>query len=197
MKQEKIILPEDAEKLIQQVNLEVWKVDEKNYFVKKEQAIKFLTTHKNCECGNLMEKSRTKCPSCWTLESENLSNLRYEKKPYKEWNGEDMLYLHNSENIFFSDEEDVLEYLEELNEERDDDEKLKLEDLQLCICTPNTAPLIDYYSLCEDILPEDEDDLRNLNPELMKKIDELNEFIKTQKPITWGEGPFRTTLKEQ
>lgn len=196
MSQEKIILVEDAEKLIEQVSLEAWKVNDQKYFIKKESAIEFVTTHKKCECGELMDKYRSKCRKCQSEEWSKQSTLRYNKKPFQEWNGEDMLCIFDDDK-FFSDVESIFDYLDDFNHGNDEDSLIKLEDLQLCICEPNSPPLVDYNVFCEELLPEDVDDISDLAPEIIKKVDELNEFIKTQKPISWSEGPFRTTLKTE
>lgn len=186
MSQNKVVLPEDAEQLIEQVNIDVWKVSDKKYFLTKESAIDHVITNKKCECGNLMQKYHIKCSDCKNKERAKENENKYNKKPFQEWNGEDMLCLYNDDK-FFSGEDDVLDYIEE--------NELELTDLQLCICTPNHPPLIDYHVFCEDMMPENFDDIADLAPEIAKKVDELNEFIKAQPPISWSEGPFRTELK--
>lgn len=186
MTQEKIILPEDAEQLIEQVNIDVWKVSDKKYFLTKESAIDHVITNKKCECGNLMNKYNSKCYNCLNVDRKEENEKKYIRKPFQEWDGETPLCLYNDDKFFFSEDE-VFDYLVENN--------LTQGEIQLCICSPNNPPQIDYYVFCEDIMPENVDDIRDLAPEIMKKIDELNEFIKTQKPISWTEGLFRTELK--
>lgn len=186
MSKENIILAEDAEALIELVNLEAWKVNEQKYFVKKEKAIEFVTTHKKCECGDLMDKYRSKCHKCQSDEWSKQSHERYLKKPFKEWNGEDILCIFD-DGVFFEDESDIQDYL--------DSNDMEIEELQLCICEPNQLPTIDYDEMCVDIMPENVDDLSRLCPEVLKKVDELNEFIKNHKPISWTEGHYRTTVK--
>jgi hypothetical protein len=194
MSNEKIILEENAESFIEQVTLDVWKVSDKKYFLNKEKAINDVITHKKCDCGNLIDKYRNQCTDCQRKNWGEASITRYNNKPFLEWDGETMLCLFDDDK-FFSDESEVLDYLAEENDSRDEDDKLKIEDLQLCICAPNNAPLIDYEELCEDIIPENVDDLSQIAPEILKRVNELNEFIKTHKPISWTEGPFKTTLK--
>lgn len=186
MQSEKIILAEDAEQLIEQVNLDVWKVNDQKYFLKKERAIEFLITHRKCECGNLMTRHQNLCDGCRNKRYGIYSKDRYVSKPFQEWDGETPLCLYN-EDIFFYSKDELFDYLTENN--------LTQGEIQLCICSPNNPPLINYNDLCEDMMPEDVDDVADLAPEIMKKIDELNEFIKTQPPISWNEGPFRTELK--
>jgi hypothetical protein len=43
-------------------------------------------------------------------------------------------------------------------------------------------------------MPENQDALDKLCPEVLKKIDELNEFISNQPPISWTQGTYRTTV---
>ena len=176
MIQEKIILPEDAELLIQQVNLDVWKVSDKKYFISKESAINEVITHKKCECGKPMKKYQLKCRECRNDVVNNELAQRYNKKPFQEWDGKTMLCLYDDDK-FFEDEGEVLDYLNEENDSRDEGDKLKLEDLQLCICEPNNPPLINYEELCEDIIPENVDDLSQIAPEILKRVEEENNII--------------------
>lgn len=185
MSKENIILAEDAEKLIEQVNLDAWKVNDKKYFIKKESAIDFVITHKKCECGDLMDKYRIKCHSCQSKEWSEQSKGRYLKMPFKEWDGKTWLVTHDGDN-FFGDVDSIKDYL--------DSNDMEIDDLQLCICEPNDLPQIDYDEMCVDIMPENIDDLSRLCPEVLKKIDELNEFIKNHKPISWTQGNYRTTV---
>lgn len=185
MSKENIILEDEAEKLIEQVTLDVWKVNEQKYFVKKDKAIEFVTTHKKCECGDLMEKYRSKCHKCQSEEWSNQSHERYLRKPIKEWDGKTFLTIYNTD-VFFEDESEIQDYLSEND--------LKIEDLELCICEPNHLPTIDYDEMCVDIMPENIDDLSRLCPEVLNKINELNEFIKNHKPISWTEGIYRTNV---
>lgn len=185
MSKENIILENDAELLIEQVTLDVWRVNEQKYFVKKEKAIEFVTTHKKCECGEFMDKYRSKCHKCQSEEWSKQSRERYLKKPIKIWNGKDILCIFD-DDVFFEDESEIQDYL--------DSNDIEIEDLQLCICEPNHLPTIDYDEMCVDIMPENFDDLSSLCPEVLKKVNELNEFIKNHKPISWTEGIYRTNV---
>lgn len=181
-----IILVGDAEKLIEQVKLDAWKVNDQKYFVNKDKAIEYVTTHKKCECGELMDKYRIKCHKCQSEMWSEQSHDRYLKMPFREWDRKTWLVTHDGDN-YFEDEDSIMDYL--------DVNDCKLEDLKLCICEPTQLPKIDYHEMCEDIMPENIDDLTRLCPEILKKIDELNEFIREHKPISWTQGRFRTTLK--
>ena len=185
MSEKNIILEEDAEGLIELVNLEAWKVNEQKYFIKKEKAIEHVITHKKCECGELMDKYRSLCHHCQTVEWNKKYDERYSKMPFKEWDGKTYLVTHDGDK-FFCDEGEIEDYLVE--------NEMKLEDLKLCICEPNHLPKINYEDLCEDIIPENQDALDKLCPDVLKKIDELNEFISNQPPISWREGSYRTTV---
>jgi hypothetical protein len=185
MSEKNIILEEDAEGLIELVNLEAWKVNEQKYFIKKEKAIEYVITHKKCECGELMDKYRSLCHHCQTVEWNKKYDERYSKMPFKEWDGKTYLVTHDGDK-FFCDEGEIEDYLVE--------NEMKLEDLKLCICEPNHLPKINYDELCEDIMPENQDALDKLCPEVLKKIDELNEFISNQPPISWTQGTYRTTV---
>lgn len=185
MSKENIILAEDAEQLIEQVTLDTWKVSDKKYFIKKESAIDYVITHKKCECGELMDKYRSKCRKCQSEEWYKQSKERYLKMPIKEWDGETYLTIYDSD-VFFQDESEIQDYLAS--------NELTIDDLKLCICEPNHLPEIDYDEMCSDIMPEDADDLTRLCPEVLVKVNELNEFIKNHKPISWTQGSYRTNV---
>lgn len=109
----------------------------------------------------------------------------YESKPFKEWDGITPLCLYDDSKFFFS-EDDITDYLYE-----DDADPIAAEDLMLMICEPNYYPQIRYEDYVEDIMPEDWDG--DFPKELEKRLIEINEFIKTMKPCSWGEGRFRTS----
>lgn len=180
-----IILPENVE--LEKVTIEVYK--QKNlptnapikYWLKEESARKELATHKLCEkCGNPVA-SRGYCKTCY----ERVSNVKYKKLPFEEWDGIVPLVIWNND-IYFFDQDDIEDYLEEND--------LQPEDLQLVICVPRYLSRIheDYF---EDVIPENYDSIKDGNKEVWQKIQELNEFIEKQPPFSWSQGGTRTEFK--
>jgi hypothetical protein len=179
---EVIILPEDTEKLIDEVEVKLYKAKDQ-YYRSKESAIYSLITHNKCECGNLMRRGHLKCESCRSKKREEV----YNSMSFMEWDGVTPLVLFDSD-IYFFGEDDIYDYI--YNEELDSDQ---IDNLQLVICQPNHFNEIDldYWG---DIFPEDFDAERSI-PEFIKKLDEFNKFISEQEPISWSEGKFRTKVK--
>jgi hypothetical protein len=140
-------------------------------------------THQICDCGVEIERGWTKCHVC--RQKNRLE--KYEAMPFKEWDGETMLTLHDDDK-YFRDEDELMDYCEM--------EEIPLEELHLVICEPQYAHQIceDYYS---DLLPEDMT-LDDCYSELAQAIEKVNELIrKKEKPISWSGGKFRTSIKSK
>lgn len=179
MKEEKIILDTDTD-AAEFKTFSGWVSKKGRYFGSKEQDARYDgCTHNKCDCGEIKEKFYTRCFSCRNKkEQENYENLEF-----KEWDYETPLCLYKSDTYFF-DEDSVFDYCEEND--------ITLEDLKLVLCKPNYLFHIssDYWI---DILPEDCD----IPKELEKRLDDLNEFISTLKPISWEESKIRTKVTKR
>ena len=138
-------------------------------------------THKDCECGELMEKMYTLCEKC----REKSEIKRYFEKPLAEWDGESPLYDEFSEQYFFNGEGEILDYCE--------DNDIKQEDLRLLICEPQLPYQIDPRDIYEELIPEDGE----LPDEIITIFEELNKRIMTyKKPISWIPGKGRVSLDD-
>lgn len=181
-KEKKVILPEDAEKMLEEVQRPMYKVNEKIYYT-KSSAIDSIITHKKCKCGNLMERGYISCQGCRLNKRKEV----YDSMSFMEWDGDTPLVLFDSDVYFFSEDE-IYDYIYE--NELDTDQ---IDELKFVICSPNRLSTIelDYWS---DYFPEDHDPERH-DPELVKKLDEFNSFLESYKPISWSESKFRTTVK--
>ena len=183
MKKE-IILEKDVKLPIKQI-IEVYNLGTESnpsYVLTEKTARYRLSTHKNCEnCGSVMSKT-SYCQSCYSKKQSE----KYIQKPFKEWDGETPLVIYNSD-IYFFDEEDIQNYLEE----KDDDD-----DLELMICEPIYVSQIDETYFLEN-LSENIKTLDDFDKDLAEKIKKLNEYIKTLKPIGWLEGKFKTQYKNE
>ena len=136
-----------------------------------------LSTHKLCEnCKNPIKKN-SYCNFCQSKKELDF----YNRKPFKEWDFVTPLVNYNSDNYFF-DQEDLNEFIEEYG----------IRNLQLVICSENLCPLLSEEYFCEEILPENFDSLSDFDKGLVQKIKELNDYIKTLKPMSFSEGIFRT-----
>lgn len=133
------------------------------------------STHKRCECGEVIAGGNTRCSAC-----QGKYNIeRYNALPYRDWDHASAVYDEVSDRYFFGEDE-LIEYLEE--------EEVKPEDLRLLICTPNYPHKIDS-SIWEDIYPEEWDD----DPkDLSDAINEFNDKLSKMKPFSYSPSKFRT-----
>lgn len=138
-------------------------------------------THKNCECGELVEKMYTLCEKCRGKRDIQI----YWEKPLVEWDGESPLYDDFSEEYFFYGEGEILDHYEDNN--------LKIEDLRLLICEPQLLHQIDPSDIFEELIPEDGE----LPDEIISIFEELNKKLMVyKKPISWIPGKGRVSLDD-
>lgn len=120
--------------------------------------------------------------------------MKYEEMPYQEWDGKTPLVLFDDDKFFYS-EDDIEFYLEDINYDiENSNNHKKSEDLQICIASPNYLWMPDFNDIYVDILPEDQyiDDV--ISKDLRKAFDLLEEAIRHETPVSWGQGKFRTTI---
>ena len=181
MNNEKIILF-DSDEAAQPITLSGWQSSD-GFFFRDESSARYRgCTHKICDCGKPMSKFYTKCESCRFVSQVE----KYDKLPFKEWDGVTPLCIYQSDEYFFN-ENDIWDYIDNHSE---DDDEIKPEDLMLVICEPNYyAPIVS--DVWEDIIPEDGD----IPKIIQEKLAEFNEFLKKQPPLSWSQGKFRTIFK--
>lgn len=174
----KIILPSDSE-AAEFKTVQGWVGRDGRFYGKDERTARYAgSTHAVCEaCGAVAPKGRVKCDPCGAKSAHE----RYLKLPFKEWDGLTPLCLFGDDQYFF-DSYDIDEYCE--------NNEVSAEELELVICEPNYYTQIDF-DYWTDILPED----REVDEELVKKVDELNAFIEQLKPASWSEGRTRTEYR--
>lgn len=139
-------------------------------------------THKKCQCGHIYEKHGY-CVNCHRKDREE----KYEKMPFKLWDGQTPLCLFD-DDMFFYILEDIESYLDDL-----DDDSVKAVDLKFVICEPQYPHLIDndYFA---DILPEDLELEDCASRDLLDAIHKFNEFAE-KTPFSWGPGKYRTSVE--
>ena len=185
MENEKIILDTDPGIVEWKTNIEGWVGKDGLFYGKdKGRAVYANSTHKKCEKGHIYRKSWSICTIC---REESLPE-KYLQMPFKEWDGTSLLYQYDSSDKYFRDEEEVQDYLDELIEEGESPEELRL-----VICEPHYLPQVDE-SYFEDVLPEDWD-VKDVSVEVHNKLQELNAAISKAGPSCWFPGKYRTSLK--
>ncbi len=101
---------------------------------------------------------------------------RWKAMPREEWNGTDMLYSQNKDR-YFQDIDDLADFCEE-NECAPDS-------LRLIICEPVYLSEIDEDHWFDDLAEGQE-----LPAEVLDAINQLNDAIRKQGPVSWRPGNF-------
>lgn len=131
-------------------------------------------THEDCKhCGTEFKKPftySTVCPQCLGKEI----NEKYLALNLVEWDGESMLYDQSSDK-YFSDLEEITEWCEE--------EEIKLDSLQLLVCTKSSFTHIDWEHITNDFQEVYED--WQAPKEMEDKIAEFNKWLDSQSTGTW------------
>jgi hypothetical protein len=174
---EPVILETDPDIVTYHTDITGW-LDINRFFRGQDKAMTIYAsiTHKICACGNLMEKFYTECSSCRHKDDVK----RYNKYPFKEWNGTDIVYS-DSADMYFSDAGEIEEYCEEND--------VKPEDLRLRLCKPNYISEIDG-SQWDDMLPEDVD---HFPKAVQDAIDAFNKLVPTFPPLSYSPDKIRTS----
>lgn len=177
MKEDKKIIMPDSPEAATLETVQLWKATNGQYFREERSARYTSATHRKCECGIIFEpKYYTHCEVCRAKKDKE----RYDKMPFKEWDGSHPLVIFGTDTYFFEDYE-IEQYCEENG--------VKEEDLMVVLCEPTYAHEIDG-SYWEDDLPEDGE----LPDEIEQALKEFNAKIKAYgKPLSWIQGKERTS----
>jgi len=173
---EEIRMYDDPNLVEYRTNLEGWTGQDGLYHekgVEGERRARYAnSTHTKCECGAVIQKTRSKCKSC-VAQSSHENFLKLEEV---EWDGKSMMCLRY-DNQFFSEMEEVLEYCE--------DNDIDIKDLELMHCEKQVhISEINIDELNEEYCTEDES-LSDFHPEIAKKAEELNRLISETEPRLW------------
>lgn len=168
------------EKAAKQTTISGWLSNSGRFFTEEHIARYDGCTHVICEeCKGECEKPYYVCQAC----REAREDEKYLAMPFKEW-AEEMLVIYGSDT-YFTEEWEVVDYCE--------DEGIDIKDLQLMICEPVYLPELDYSDFFHDELPEDFV-LADVAPNVIDAFEVLNSVIRKQKPASWVQGKFRTTI---
>lgn len=178
---EKQINFDDAEAARFVENIKGW-VDINNRFwgnnPDSEQMARYSScTHLKCECGKLKPKGYSKCEECRAKSEIE----KYNKLPFKEYNGE-MVYSYSAD-MYFNDSDEIEDYCYE--------NEIESKDLLLVFCKPNKFYKIDY-SYWDDIFPDDND--IDLPKELLDALDNFNKVISQLPPVSYSPDNIRTEV---
>lgn len=186
-KETKIILPDDPTAATYETNIEGWVSRERHFYGKQpgaeERARLDGSTHIKCPtCGSIRDKTYAVCDTCY----RNKKQQQWEEMEFQAWDCTTPLVLFDGDKYFF-DQDDIEQYLEDINESSE--VLMESSDLRLVICKANYLGKINY-DWWSDELPEG----RDLEPEVVAKIDELNKFLSEQPPVSWSASKFKTRV---
>lgn len=130
------------------------------------------STHKHCECGEVVEQ-RSYCKSC----ARKKDIEKYQKAQKIEWDREIPIYSQYYDEYFF-DCDTLTDFMIE--------QAVKdPEELELFICEPVKLSEIQSDYWCDD-LPENGE----LPPVIEEALDALNAAIRESDPVSWTPGKF-------
>ncbi len=174
MKKEKEIIMYDADGIVEhRTDISGWVGKNGNFYGKSEDMARYAnSTHKTCDCGNIMSKGWTKCEGCRAKSALE----RFMALEGVEWDGEAMMCTHDDDR-FFRDWDEAVSYCY--------DNEILPKDLKLVLCKKDIRiSEINIDELNEEYCTEDES-LSDFHPEIAKKVDELNELIRNTEPTLW------------
>jgi len=180
MKTEEFTLSESEDAATFRENIKGWVSKSGRFSVDTESSERLARydgcTHIRCECGELTEKTWTRCAEC----REKGRHERWLQKPVGEWDGE---------GIIFS---------EILNDYLDADEVADKEEefgpLDLVICDPIKLGHIDDEHLADELCLEDGH--ADLPTHVADAVEALNIELDKMKPVTWCSGRYRVMSEE-
>ena len=176
-KDEKVVMYDSDEAATYRTGFAGWVSRSGRYWGQDEHMARYDgSTHHACpKCGATTERGYINCRGCQDAARAEV----YNAMPRQEWDGETPLVLFDTETYFW-DEDDVTDYC--------DEEDCKPEDLQLVLCIPVYASLIDVDHWSDDLAEE--------VPEWLEDaVDVFNATIKAKnEPLSWIQGKIAVTV---
>ena len=171
----------DIKEATQARDMPIYIIGDKKYWADRT-SIDILATHRDCEdCGEEFEKQFThekRCSNC----QRKKENEDFDKMELVEWDGTSMLFDYNSDDKYFNDLDDIIEYCA--------DNEIEPESIKLVLCYQTSFPKIDIYEHVQDEVHEDWDP----SAKLVELVAALNDYLKTAPTNTWMPGNKRVQL---
>lgn len=169
----KPIFPESAEAAKFVTGVSGWVDRHGGFFGNNEALARWSgSTHKHCDCGEVIEQ-RSYCKAC--VRSREIE--KYKNAQKIEWDHKTPLYSQRND-VYLLDASDLIGLMEEL-------EVTDPEELELFVCEPKHLREIesDHWA---DYLPDDGD----LPSEVADALEEFNAVIRKSEPVSWSPGKF-------
>lgn len=140
-------------------------------------------THVDCDMCGLEFKKRydyeSVCASCKHKEKID----KYNAMPLVEWDGESYLFDYLSDDKYFSDADEILDYCE--------DNEIEPKDLMLVECTSTNFSQLDFDIWADDVHEDWEP-----STEFQEKLKEFNDFLSKKSTNTWFPSKKRVDITE-
>lgn len=177
---EKLVIMEDSPEAASIKTVTGWVSRTGHFWGDDERMARYDgSTHKRCECGEIIEQ-RSYCRKC----SDRKEVERWQAMPEAEWNGSDYLYSQTADQ-YFRDEQEIADYC------ADCDEPCTPDDLRLVICTPNYLREVDLCEYNSEEMPEDGDE-SCFTEDVQEALEALNKAIRESRTpaqaISWSPG---------
>lgn len=173
----KPIFPESEEAAKFVTGISGWVDRDGRFFGNDERLARYSgSTHKKCDCGEIIAKN-SYCNSC----STSIKIERYKNAKKIDWDHKTPLYSESNDE-YIHDTDDLINLIEEL-------EITNVDDLMLFICEPNYLSSIDV-DYWQDDLPEDVD----LPGNVAEALDALNKAIRENGAVSWSPGKFAAII---
>ncbi|NOI16377.1 hypothetical protein [Vibrio hepatarius] len=162
------IILEDSDKAAEfKTDISGWVSSDGRFYGKDERLARYAgSTHRKCDCGNIIPKN-SYCNPC----AEKRTKEKFLAMPVVAWDGASYIYDENTDKYFSNPEELVEHYAVD---------DLDSSSAMLIVCKPNYARQIEDDFWCDD-LPEDIsfDECGGVEQETISLLNKLNEKLKT------------------
>jgi hypothetical protein len=136
------------------------------------------STHQLCECGEVVERCRIKCPSCEKKDRD----AEFDALETKVWDGEPLV-TDDDDHYFFTIEA-LLDYCYDINTQP--------QDLRLRICQPQYGREIGGDYFCDELAEDGE-----VPESIQEAMNALNVAIKDAGPLSWYPSKFAAIIPDE
>ena len=157
-----------------------WVSADGRWFGDDERTARYAgSTHQLCSCGEVVERSRTKCDKCFAKDRWE----KYKTLQTKVWDGVEPLVEWDDDKFFWSDS-DLMDFCEE--------HQMQPQDLQLVFAVPVYGRYLDDDYFCDELAEDGE-----LPDSITEAIGKFNEVVKAAGPLSWRDGNIAAIIPGQ
>jgi hypothetical protein len=176
---DKKIVMRESDEAAKLVTVTGWSSADGRFFGKDERTARYAgSTHQLCECGTVIDKSRTKCDKC----HHKARWEKYKSLQSKDWNGGDFLVTWDDDKFFWCDS-DLMDYCEE--------QQMQPQDMQLVFAKPVYGRYLDGSYFCDELHEDGE-----LPDSILEAMESFNAVVKAAGPLSWIPGNIAAIIPE-